>query len=54
MRDSAIASGLVFRGGYRQVLREYLFRPVISVEQPHARRGGLRIQYVKHIAAINV
>jgi fatty acid desaturase len=40
MRDSAIASGLVFRGGYRQVLREYLFRPVISVEHPHARRGA--------------
>jgi fatty acid desaturase len=39
MRSSAIASGLVFRGGYRQVLREYLFRPVISVEHPASSRG---------------
>jgi len=39
MRDSAIASGLVFRGGYRQVFKEYLFRPVISVEHPASTRG---------------
>jgi fatty acid desaturase len=34
MRDSATECGLVFRGGYRQVVGEYLFRPVISVEHP--------------------
>jgi fatty acid desaturase len=34
MRASAIESGLVIRGGYRQVIRKYLFRPVISVEHP--------------------
>jgi fatty acid desaturase len=34
MRGSAIGSELVFQGGYRQVFREYLFRPVISVEHP--------------------
>ena len=34
MRRSAIASGLVFHGGYRQIFREYLFRPVISAEHP--------------------
>jgi fatty acid desaturase len=34
MRSSAVGSGLVFRGGYRQVLKEYLLRPVISVEHP--------------------
>jgi fatty acid desaturase len=34
MRDSAIESGLVFPRGYRQVVDDYLFRPVISVEHP--------------------
>jgi fatty acid desaturase len=34
MRDSAIGSGLVFHRGYRQVVDNYLFRPVISVEHP--------------------
>ncbi len=38
MRGSAIASGLVFPGGYGQVFREYLFRPVISVEHPDLGR----------------
>jgi fatty acid desaturase len=40
MRGSAIASGLVFRGGYAQVIRQYLFRPVISVEHPDSDRGS--------------
>jgi fatty acid desaturase len=39
MRGSAIGSGLVFQGGYRQVFKEYLLRPVISVEHPASRRG---------------
>lgn len=34
MRASAIASGLVFPRGYRQVVDDYLLRPVISVEHP--------------------
>jgi fatty acid desaturase len=37
MRGSAMASGLVFHGGYRQICRQYLFRPVISVEHPLSR-----------------
>jgi fatty acid desaturase len=39
MRGSAAASELVFQGGYSQVLKEYLFRPVISVEHPTSGRG---------------
>jgi fatty acid desaturase len=34
MRDSAIASGLVYHRGYGQVAGNYLLRPVISVEHP--------------------
>jgi len=34
MRASAVGSGLVFRGGYGEVIRAYGFRPVISVEHP--------------------
>jgi fatty acid desaturase len=34
MRDAALASGLVFRGGYGEVIKQYLFQPVISVEHP--------------------
>ncbi len=34
MRQSAIESGLVICGGYGQVVKEYMFRPVISVEHP--------------------
>lgn len=34
MRVAAVGSGLVFRGGYGQVFKRYLFRPVISVEHP--------------------
>jgi len=30
----ATASGLVFTGGYSQVARRYLFRPVITAEHP--------------------
>jgi len=40
MRASAVRSGLVFRGGYRQVAKEYLFRPVISVEHPASHLDG--------------
>jgi fatty acid desaturase len=39
MRGPAIGSGLVFQGGYRQVFKEYLFRPVISVEHPASSLG---------------
>jgi len=41
MRDSAIASGVVLQGGYAQVLRQYLFKPVISVEHPSSTRDGV-------------
>jgi fatty acid desaturase len=34
MRRSWIESGLVFHGGYREVIRRYLTRPCISVEHP--------------------
>jgi len=34
MRAAAVGSGLVIRGGYRQVFKQYLFRPVIGVEHP--------------------
>jgi fatty acid desaturase len=34
MRTSAIGAGLVFHRGYRQVVDDYLFRPVIGVEHP--------------------
>jgi fatty acid desaturase len=34
MRASSIGPGLVFRRGYRQVIGEFLLRPVISVEHP--------------------
>jgi fatty acid desaturase len=37
MRGSAMESGLVFRGGYREICRRYLFRPIISVEHPSSR-----------------
>jgi fatty acid desaturase len=39
MRGSAVGLGLVFRGGYAQVFREYLFRSVISVEHPGSHLG---------------
>jgi fatty acid desaturase len=39
MRDSAIASGRVFRGGYGELCRQYLFKPVISVEHPSTSHG---------------
>jgi fatty acid desaturase len=38
MRDSATGSGLVYHRGYRQLVDDYLFRPVISVE--HAGKDG--------------
>jgi fatty acid desaturase len=34
MRGSVLESGLVYRGGYAEVMGRYLFRPVISVEHP--------------------
>jgi hypothetical protein len=34
MRGSVVGSGLVFHHGYCQVVRDYLLRPVISVEHP--------------------
>jgi fatty acid desaturase len=36
MRAAAIESGLVFHGGYRQLFKDYLLRPVISVEHPES------------------
>jgi fatty acid desaturase len=41
MRDAAIASGIVLQGGYGQVLRDYLFEPVISVEHPASTRDDV-------------
>jgi fatty acid desaturase len=38
MRAAATESGLVFQGGYRQLFKDYLVRPVISVE--HFEPGG--------------
>jgi fatty acid desaturase len=38
MRDAGLASGLVFSGGYAEVIKRYLFRPVISVEHPAPSR----------------
>jgi hypothetical protein len=34
MCGSERGAGLVFRGGYREVMREYLFRPFITAEHP--------------------
>lgn len=39
MRSAAVASGLVFREGYGEVFKQYLLRPVISVEHPGSSRG---------------
>jgi fatty acid desaturase len=39
IRRSVDDSRLVFRGGYRQVVRKYLFRPYISPEHPASRLG---------------
>jgi fatty acid desaturase len=41
MRDSALASGIVLRGGYSEVFGRYLFKPVISVEHPGSIRGDV-------------
>jgi fatty acid desaturase len=35
----AISEGLVFEGGYFQVVRKYLFRPAIPIEHPSADLG---------------
>jgi fatty acid desaturase len=34
LRERSLAQGLVFEGGYQQVARQYLLRPVISIEHP--------------------
>jgi fatty acid desaturase len=34
MRRASVASGLVFHGGYAQLFKEYLLKPVISAEHP--------------------
>jgi fatty acid desaturase len=36
MRDSVKDSSLVIQGGYREVVRHYLFRPLITAEHPDA------------------
>jgi fatty acid desaturase len=45
MRDSALvrqadAAGMIYHGGYAEVLRRYFVRPVISVEHPGPPGGG--------------
>jgi fatty acid desaturase len=37
MRRAKADSGLIFAGGYGQIVRGYLFRPVISIEHPLPR-----------------
>jgi fatty acid desaturase len=37
MQSTSFSAGVVFRGGYRQVIREYLFRPFITAEHPFGR-----------------
>lgn len=37
MQSTSFSAGVVFRGGYRQVIREYLFRPFITAEHPGSR-----------------
>jgi fatty acid desaturase len=39
MRRSTSDAGLIFAGGYGQIVRSYLFRPVISIEHPLSRRA---------------
>jgi fatty acid desaturase len=39
MRRSDSGSGLIFAGGYGEIVRGYLFRPVISIEHPHPRNA---------------
>ena len=34
MQSTSFSAGIVFRGGYREVIREYLFRPFITAEHP--------------------
>jgi fatty acid desaturase len=40
MRQSAPGAGRIFSGGYREVVRNYLFRPFITAEHPFARTRG--------------
>jgi len=37
MQSTSFSAGVVFRDGYRQVAREYLFRPFITAEHPFSR-----------------
>lgn len=34
MQNTSFSAGIVFRGGYREVVRKYLFRPFITAEHP--------------------
>ena len=34
MRDVVTDPALIIKGGYREVFRNYLFRPLITVEHP--------------------
>jgi fatty acid desaturase len=33
---AARTAGMIYAGGYREVIRRYLLRPVIDVEHPHS------------------
>lgn len=37
----AIADGLVFEGGYFQIVRKYLFTPAIPIEHPYGADAGI-------------
>jgi fatty acid desaturase len=48
MSRGAHGAGLVFRGGYGQVITRYLWRPVISAEHPGSRRDALNVAVSSH------
>jgi fatty acid desaturase len=37
MQSTSFSAGIVFRGGYLEVMRTYLLRPFISAEHPFSR-----------------
>ena len=37
MQSTSFSAGVVFHGGYREVIRKYLFRPFITAEHPFSR-----------------
>jgi fatty acid desaturase len=39
MHSKCVSGGVVFRGGYREVIRKYLFRPFITAEHPFSPMG---------------